>query len=45
MMANVKKRDLEVGPVLKEPSTIDKSQINLLTMMNEENAVLNVNQA
>ena len=44
MMANAKKLDLEVGPILKELSSIDESQINLLTMMNEENAVLNVNQ-
>ena len=44
MMANAKKLDLEVGPILKELSSIDKSQIKLLTMMNEENAVLNVNQ-
>ena len=44
MMANAKKRDLDVGPVLRELATNDESQINLLTMANEENAVLNVNQ-
>lgn len=43
MMANAKRLDLEVGPTLKELSTVDESQIFLLTMMNEDNAVLNVN--
>ena len=44
MMANAKTEHLAVGPTIKELSDIDKSQMSLLTMMNEENAVFNVNQ-